>query len=105
MTTERIYDQIIRAHLAKYRQMVFLSGPRQVGKTTLAKEFSSCYLDWDNVDARALILKGPSAAAGVAGLERLSSKPLTVAFDEIHKYRKWKDFLKASSIPTRMTYA
>ncbi|MBR4612235.1 MAG: ATP-binding protein [Kiritimatiellae bacterium] len=74
--------------------MAFLSGPRQVGKTTLAKKFSSCYLDWDNVDARALILKGPSAAAGAAGLERLSFAPLTVAFDEIHKYRRWKDFLK-----------
>ena len=93
MSMQRIYHQLIRRHLAKYRQMVFLSGPRQVGKTTLAKDFSSSYLDWDNVDARALILKGPSAVS--AGMvDKLSSSLPVVVFDEIHKYRKWKDFLK-----------
>ena len=94
MNIKRIYEKIIASHLAKYRQMVFLSGPRQVGKTTLAKSFSSCYLDWDNVDARALILKGPGAAATALGTNRLTSQPSVVSFDEIHKYRKWKDFLK-----------
>lgn len=93
MSIERIYEKIIRGHLAKYRQMVFLSGPRQVGKTTLAKEFSTCYLDWDNVDARALILKGPAAVCSVASGKLTATMPL-VAFDEIHKYRQWKNFLK-----------
>ena len=94
MMRQRIYDKIIRRHLSNYRQMVFLSGARQVGKTTLARAFSSNYLDWDNVDARTLILKGPSAVATAIGTERLSSEKPVVAFDEIHKYRKWKDFLK-----------
>ena len=93
MMRQRVYDKIIQRHLSSYRQMVFLSGPRQVGKTTLARSFSSGYLDWDNADARAVILKGPSAAAGAA-VGRLSAAMPVVVFDEIHKYRKWKDFLK-----------
>ena len=35
-TYKRVYSLIMAEHLAKYRQMIFLSGPRQVGKTTLA---------------------------------------------------------------------
>ncbi len=31
----RLYDALLEEHLATYRQMVFVSGPRQVGKTTL----------------------------------------------------------------------
>ena len=33
----RIYDAIVSHSLKNFRQMVFLSGPRQVGKTTVAK--------------------------------------------------------------------
>jgi len=33
---KRIYENLIRDHFVSNRQMVFLSGPRQVGKTTLA---------------------------------------------------------------------
>lgn len=93
MKLPRIYDKIISAHLAKYRQMVFLSGPRQVGKTTLAKNFATCYLDWDNVDARSLILRGPVAVSEQM-LSKLTPALPVVAFDEIHKYRQWKNFLK-----------
>ena len=46
-TTARLYENIIREHLGMYRQMVFLSGPRQVGKTTLAKGFATDYLNWE----------------------------------------------------------
>ena len=74
MNIRRVYEKIIAAHLAKYRQMVFLSGPRQVGKTTLAKSFSSSYLDWDNVDARALILKGPGAVATTFAPRQLGAR-------------------------------
>lgn len=31
---ERVYDALLRKHLAENRQMAFVSGPRQVGKTT-----------------------------------------------------------------------
>lgn len=93
MKIERWYSKVIKAHIDKYRQMLFLSGPRQVGKTTLAREFATDYLDWDNIDVRTAILKGADAVAGRIGLERLGEGKV-VAFDEIHKYAKWKDFLK-----------
>ena len=31
---KRLYDEIIREHYEKYTEMLFLVGPRQVGKTT-----------------------------------------------------------------------
>ena len=80
-------------HLGKYRQMLFLSGPRQVGKTTLAKEFATDYLDWDNIDVRTTILRGADAIAVRIGIDRLVERKV-VAFDEIHKNPRWKDFLK-----------
>ncbi|MHB1275608.1 MAG: AAA family ATPase [Candidatus Humimicrobiaceae bacterium] len=48
--------------------MIFLSGPRQAGKTTvslMAKEFSSqfSYLNWDNLDHRKVILEGIQSIA------------------------------------------
>ena len=94
MEIQRIYDKIVASHLAKYRQMVFLSGPRQVGKTTVAKHFAAQYFDWDNVNARSRILKGPDAVAETAHLDALREGKTVVAFDEIHKYPRWKDFLK-----------
>ena len=93
MKIQRIYEKIVKAHLAKYRQMVFLSGPRQVGKTTLSKIFASCYLDWDNIDSRSLILKGPATIYEKAASKLTPEMPV-VAFDEIHKYHHWKNFLK-----------
>lgn len=89
----------LTAHYCDHRQMIFLSGPRQVGKTTLAKALnerftSGCYLNWDNPAHRELILKGPKEIAHHAGLEQLqASLPLCV-FDELHKYRHWRNFLK-----------
>ncbi len=34
---ERMYQKLVQNHLKQFRQMVFLAGPRQVGKTTIAK--------------------------------------------------------------------
>jgi len=36
MQKARIYSSIIKEHLDDYQQMVFLSGPRQAGKTTVS---------------------------------------------------------------------
>ena len=85
MKIERIYTKVIKAHIDKYRQMVFLSGPRQVGKTTIAKVFATDYLDWDNIDVRAVILKGADAGASRIKMERRDDVRKIVAFDEIHK--------------------
>lgn len=72
------------------KKMVFLGGPRQVGKTTLAVSFlnppsvkSPQYLNWDSASDRKIILSN----------EIKTDKPILV-FDEIHKYNKWRNFVK-----------
>lgn len=67
------------------RKMVFVGGPRQVGKTTLSKTFLKDprgYLNWDVQEHREQILK-----------KEIPSAPLWI-FDEIHKYHGWRNFLK-----------
>jgi predicted AAA+ superfamily ATPase len=70
-------------------KMVFIGGPRQVGKTTLARELGKNsfpqneYLNWDIDRHQKQIL-------------RLNFSPESdlVIFDEIHKYKNWKNHLK-----------
>lgn len=96
---KRSYEFLIEQHLKEHRQMVFLSGPRQVGKTTVSLETSSeyplhVYFNWDNEDHRALIIAGPQAVAQKAGIDKLQKQLSVIVFDEIHKYSRWKQFLK-----------
>ena len=90
----RIYDSILTKHLAKNRQMAFVSGPRQVGKTTCCRKKANLYLNWDNQDDRDDILTGPAQIAKRAGLETLTRAKPVILFDELHKYPRWKLFLK-----------
>lgn len=90
----RSYSETLKEHLCEDRQMLFLSGPRQVGKTTLARLHSDCYLDWDNHDHQKIILAGPESVAQHCQLAVLRDKPVVIAFDELHKYPHWKKFLK-----------
>lgn len=96
MKTEikRIYSALAKKHLNEDRQMLFFSGPRQVGKTTLCSQFQSHYYNWDNRTARELILQGEEAVARSIGLDAPSAMRPVVTFDEIHHYPKWKQFLK-----------
>lgn len=94
MQIKRIYSELARYHLGHDRQMLFFSGPRQVGKTTLCKEFQNVYYNWDNLAARTLILKGEEAVADDAGLNVPKVQVPILAFDELHHYAKWKQFLK-----------
>jgi predicted AAA+ superfamily ATPase len=68
------------------RKMVFVGGPRQVGKTTLARAIlgraKAGYLNWDVAADRAAIIE-----------QRFPKSKLWV-FDEIHKYRRWRNLLK-----------
>ncbi len=96
---KRIYSSIIKEHFKHHQQMIFLIGPRQAGKTTvalIAKEFTSqfAYLNWDNLDHRKIILEGVNSVASFAGLDKLTLDIPIIVFDEIHKYGKWKTFLK-----------
>ena len=90
----RIYSTIVDEHLRKYRQMVFLSGPRQVGKTTIGEEVATDYLSWDDDVVRRLVKQGQRAVVDAYGLAELREENRVVAFDEIHKYGPWKQFLK-----------
>ena len=72
-----LLDELLN-HYQVNRQMIFLSGPRQVGKTTVARMLgesfvSNQYFNWDNQTHREAILKGPEAVAGQLGLDRLQA--------------------------------
>lgn len=73
----------IEADLAK--KMVLLSGPRQVGKATLARKVldrENGYLNWDVAEHRERILR-----------RQLPATRLWV-LDEIHKFRGWRNYVK-----------
>lgn len=90
----RLYDALLAEHLASHRQMAFVSGPRQVGKTTTCRAHADSYANWDNVDDREQILGGPAKLVERLHLNRLGEKIPTALFDELHKYPRWKQFLK-----------
>ena len=90
----RIYDSLLIEHLANNRQMAFVSGPRQVGKTTTCRHHADMYVNWDNIDDREQILAGPSKLFERLELDRLSRVTPVALFDELHKYPRWKQFLK-----------
>lgn len=92
----RLYQSVIEDHFSRNRQMLFFSGPRQVGKTTSSLSATSPdkYLNWDNEMHRALLLAGPEVVARHLELQKLQNPLPRVVFDEIHKYRYWKRFLK-----------
>ena len=85
-------NRYLNEHIIKTleKKMVFIGGPRQVGKTTLslqilkpAKTTNPNYLNWDNNTDKSLILKNQIPFSG----------KITV-LDEIHKYRLWRNLLK-----------
>jgi uncharacterized protein len=68
------------------KKMVFVGGPRQVGKTTLALgllQGGDGYLNWDVPEHRQRILKW-----------EIPADVPRVALDEIHKFRTWRNYLK-----------
>lgn len=96
---DRIYTTAIQNHLAEYRQMAFIAGPRQVGKTTCSKMVAEAYpvhhyLNWDNPSHRKFIIKGAEVIAEHYQFVTATKNLIIMVFDEIHKYRKWKLFLK-----------
>ena len=94
MPAPRIYDSLLTGHLADHRQMAFVSGPRQVGKTTTCRHRADACFNWDDLDDRELILAGPRNLVEGLGLDRLSGTVPVVLFDELHKFPRWKQFLK-----------
>lgn len=85
---ERYLKGAVEKDLAE--RMVFIGGPRQVGKTTFALSFlrdskgkHPGYLNWDDAKFRPLLLKGE-----LPGGERC------IVLDEIHKYARWRNLVK-----------
>jgi len=71
-------------------KMVFIGGPRQVGKTTTALSLlaepntkSSAYFNWDDVSDKSKILRG-----------ELPPNEKIVILDEIHKFARWRNLVK-----------
>jgi predicted AAA+ superfamily ATPase len=70
------------------RKMVVLTGPRQVGKTTLAKALLGHYqrpqyLNWDIIEDRRIL-----------SMQSWSPRADLLVMDEIHKMSDWKKYLK-----------
>ena len=66
-------------------KIVFLSGPRQVGKTTLSRQLipDHVYLNFDASRDRRIIMS-----------EEWDRETKLVVFDELHKMKKWKSWIK-----------
>lgn len=78
------------------QKMAFISGPRQVGKTTCAKQIArqltdiqTLYRNWDEKEFRKNWAKNPSLA-----VKGDRAKGQLVILDEIHKAKLWKRDLK-----------
>lgn len=83
---KRYLDDRVTIDLAQ--KMVILTGPRQVGKTSLARQLmqsqpGSQYLNWDIPNDRAILQK-----------QSWNPRAPLLVFDEIHKMPGWKNWLK-----------
>jgi len=82
------------------RQMRFVAGPRQAGKTTLARHIlganhsKDLYFNWDLRDVRDLYRTDASFFETALRDAGVSDILPWVCFDEIHKMPKWKNILK-----------
>jgi hypothetical protein len=94
MTMRHLTPELLRL-LSEERKMAFIAGPRQVGKTTLVRHLlersssSENYFNWDVESHRKAILRNPEGFWTPARAARPR-----IALDEIHKYPRWKRFLK-----------
>jgi predicted AAA+ superfamily ATPase len=90
----RYLETVIKKDALAAHKIAFISGPRQVGKTTMVRSiFASAgqaenYYSWDDDEFRALWLRSPKPL--------MEAKPEggIFVFDEIHKHRAWKNKLK-----------
>ncbi|MCG2816487.1 MAG: ATP-binding protein [Candidatus Aminicenantes bacterium] len=89
MYIKRFIEEPVTADVNQ--KMVFIGGPRQCGKTSLAKHLleksvpdpSERYLNWDALDDRENIMR-----------ERFPSGGGLLVLDEIHKYSRWRQTVK-----------
>ena len=94
MIKRPLYSKSIINLAFHHNKMAFVSGPRQVGKTTMADQMMEeyrrkNYYTWDDVTFRRQWIKDPKVFIP----ELVDEKILTV-FDELHKAPRWKVNLK-----------
>ncbi|MBI5491064.1 MAG: AAA family ATPase, partial [Deltaproteobacteria bacterium] len=95
MHDRRPYQNLWKT-LAADKAMVFVAGPRQAGKTTLARLIAGTFVNsvqvnWDIPTERARVTADPTFFTSAP---RRNDSPPLVVFDEIHKQRRWKAYLK-----------
>src|SRR6218665_2412606 len=82
----RSIEQAVAEDLDRHK-IAMVSGPRQCGKTTLAKQLlaqrGGAYFNWDVAAHRSALRAG----------QLDTTQPLW-AFDELHKFRGWRGWLK-----------
>lgn len=94
----RTLTSLLRRHHFPTKKMAFVVGPRQVGKTTVARHLleerasDDLYRNWDDLEWRRDISKNPYGFVD-RYRPRSEQKPLAV-LDEIHKFPRWKSYLK-----------
>jgi predicted AAA+ superfamily ATPase len=104
---KRYLTEPINALALKRHKIVFVSGPRQVGKTSLSKTFldergNGAYWNWDSLDFKRLWAKSPASI--VAALNRTPTPVVIV--DEMHKSKRWKGALKGvyDTVPFKVDF-
>lgn len=94
MQPRPLYLQFIQDIAFKHGKMAFITGPRQVGKTTLAQELlqkgaEGRYYSWDDLEFKRSWVKDPKKMIP----EKIGVRQ-TIIFDELHKAPRWKSTLK-----------
>jgi len=99
VTMERIVGTYIFDPEMTANKMIFLTGPRQVGKTTFAKMWlesigsEDTYFNWDNPSVMVEYKKNPLYFRNAID-EKIKDTPVPLVLDEIHKHTAWRDILK-----------
>lgn len=92
----RNIEEFVLQILNSYNKICFISGPRQSGKTTFSKMIlerfqQGSYINWDIINHQKKIIKDPYFFENE---NRDLQERFLVVFDEIHKYKDWKNYLK-----------
>ncbi len=96
---KRLIEQYLFDPEMNAGKMLFLTGPRQVGKTTFAQNwlaergFSELYFNWDDPAVMGEYRRNPLYFKNMIDA-RFEEQPLSVVFDEIHKHKNWRNILK-----------
>ncbi|MBM4395688.1 MAG: ATP-binding protein, partial [Deltaproteobacteria bacterium] len=95
-------ERTVLAHLDRvlrdWGKIALLSGPRQVGKTTLARQTmarfgQASFLNWDVVTDQKRLVRKPYFFEAE---DQDPGRPFLVALDEFHKYPRWRSYLKGA---------